>query len=213
MATKAKEKAPAKAPAQGAVELSTIKSNPNNPRVIRDDKFEKLKKSIQEFPKMLAIRPLVLDENNVVLGGNMRLKALQELGFKTIPNNWVLRAADLTAEEKKRFIIEDNVAFGAWNWDAILQDWKDSPVADWGLDVPQFEEAIDYSILDEADKEKVESLEAGVKKAIQIEFKDNHYPIAFELVAFFRERGDYVGGILIDHLTALKEKVQKEPAK
>jgi len=89
------------------MKLKDIKPNPNNPRVLRDEKFQKLKQSITEFPKMLSLRPMVIDENNVVLGGNMRLRALQELGFTDVDEAWVKRSSDLTEEEKKRFIIAD----------------------------------------------------------------------------------------------------------
>ena len=93
------------------MKLSDIKANPNNPRVIKDDKFEKLKKSITEFPKMMELRPMVINSDNIVLGGNMRLKALKDLGFKDIPDEWVKRAETLTDEEQRRFIIADNVGF------------------------------------------------------------------------------------------------------
>ena len=117
------------------MKLKDIKPNPNNPRVLRDDKFQKLKQSIKEFPKMLSLRPMVIDENNVVLGGNMRLRALQELGFNDIDEAWVKRSSDLTEEEKKRFIIADNVAFGEWDWDTLANDWDAEQLSDWGLNV------------------------------------------------------------------------------
>jgi len=116
--------------------LKDIKPNPDNPRVLRDDKFKKLKQSITEFPKMLSLRPLVIDENNVVLGGNMRLKALQELGFTEVDEAWVKRSSDLTEDEKKRFIIADNVAFGQWDWDTLANDWDVVDLEAWGLEIP-----------------------------------------------------------------------------
>ena len=120
------------------MKLKDIKPNPNNPRVLRDDKFQKLKQSITEFPKMLSLRPMVIDENNVVLGGNMRLRALQELGFTDIVEGWVKRSSDLTEEEKKRFIIADNVAFGEWDWDTLANDWEVVDLEAWGLDVSNY---------------------------------------------------------------------------
>ena len=122
------------------MKLKDIKPNPNNPRVLRDDKFQKLKKSIQEFPKMLSLRPIVIDENNVVLGGNMRLRALQDLGFTDLDDSCVKYANDLTEEEKKRFIIADNVAFGEWDWDTLANDWDVVDLDAWGLDIPNFDE-------------------------------------------------------------------------
>ena len=117
------------------VKLSEIKSNPNNPRIIKDDKFRKLVKSIQEFPKMLEIRPVVVNADMIVLGGNMRLKACKEAGLKEVP---VIFADDLTDEEQKQFIIKDNVGFGEWDWDMIANEWDAEQVEEWGLDIPEF---------------------------------------------------------------------------
>jgi hypothetical protein len=121
------------------MKLSLIKTNPDNPRVLRDAKFDKLKKSIQEFPKMMSLRPLVVDENNIVLGGNMRLRALQDLGYKDIPDQWVKRADELNEEEKRRFIVSDNVNFGDWDWNSLANDWNTEDLEEWGLDVPGFD--------------------------------------------------------------------------
>jgi hypothetical protein len=126
------------------MKLKDIKPNPNNPRVLRDEKFAKLKQSIQEFPKMLSLRPIVIDENNVVLGGNMRLRALQDLGYTDIDDTCVKYAKDLTEEEKQRFIISDNVAFGEWDWDTLANDWEADQLSDWGLDIPQFDSPEDF---------------------------------------------------------------------
>jgi hypothetical protein len=126
------------------MKLKDIKPNPNNPRVLRDDKFQKLKQSITEFPKMLSLRPMVIDENNVVLGGNMRLRALQELGFTDVDDAWVKRSSDLTDDEKKRFIIADNVAFGEWDWDTLANDWEVVDLEAWGLEIPQFDRPEDF---------------------------------------------------------------------
>jgi len=135
------------------VKLSEIKSNPNNPRIIKDDKFRKLVKSIQEFPKMLEIRPVVVNADMIVLGGNMRLKACKEAGLKEVP---VIFADDLTDEEQKQFIIKDNVGFGEWDWDMIANEWDADQVEEWGLDIPEFSikeeleaEEDDYEIPDE----------------------------------------------------------------
>jgi site-specific DNA-methyltransferase (adenine-specific) len=121
------------------IKLTTIKSNPNNPRVIRDEKFKKLVKSIEEFPKMMALRPMVVNEEMVVLGGNMRLKALKELGYKEVPDEWVKSAKDLTDDEIRRFIIADNVGFGEHDWEMLANEWDAEELSDWGLDIPGFE--------------------------------------------------------------------------
>jgi hypothetical protein len=114
------------------IKLSEIKSNPNNPRIIKDDKFNKLVKSIQEFPKMLEIRPIVVNADMIVLGGNMRLKACKEAGLKEVP---IIFANDLTEDEQKQFIIKDNIGFGEWDWDMLANEWEPELLEDWGLEV------------------------------------------------------------------------------
>lgn len=116
--------------------INEIKPNPNNPRIIKDDKFKKLVKSIQDFPQMLELRPIVIDENNVVLGGNMRLKACIEAGLKDVP---VKQAKELTEQQKKEFIVKDNVGYGEWDWDDLANNWDEQLLTEWGLDIPNFE--------------------------------------------------------------------------
>lgn len=118
---------------KGYLEASEILRNPNNPRYIKEDKFDKLVTSIKEFEEMLEIRPLVIAEDNVVLGGNMRLKACKEIGLKKIPVVFVL---GLTAKQKEEFIIKDNVGFGEWNWDVLANEWEVEELEHWGLDTP-----------------------------------------------------------------------------
>jgi DNA modification methylase len=123
------------------IKLATIKKNPNNPRVLRDEKFAKLVNSIKEFPKMMELRPMVVNDDDIVLGGNMRLKALAELGYKDIPDTWVKKASELTEEEQHRFIIADNVGFGDWDWEMLAVDWDVDKLTDWGLEMPELEVA------------------------------------------------------------------------
>lgn len=118
------------------MKINLIKSNPNNPRLIKDDKFKKLVQSIKEFPKMMALRPMVINKDNVILGGNMRFKALKELNYKEVPEEWIKRAEDLTDDETRRFIIADNVGFGAHDWDMLANEWDVVDLFDWGLDLP-----------------------------------------------------------------------------
>jgi ParB-like chromosome segregation protein Spo0J len=118
------------------MKLSQIKINPENPRVIKDNRFDKLVTSITEFPKMLELRPIIIDNDNIIIGGNMRYKALKVLGYKEIPDNWVKRADQLTEEERKRFIVEDNVQFGDWDYE-MLEGWGDIVIG-WGVDMPEF---------------------------------------------------------------------------
>jgi len=124
------------------MKLSKIKSNPNNPRLIKDDKFKKLVQSISEFPEMMEKRPIVcvtdVDGSIFPLGGNMRLKALQELKYKDIPDSWILMADELTEEKRREFVIKDNVGFGEWDWDDLANNWDAEQLTDWGLDIPNF---------------------------------------------------------------------------
>jgi DNA modification methylase len=115
------------------VKINAIKTNPKNPRLIKDDKFKKLVKSIQEFPQMLELRPIVVDENNIILGGNMRYKACIEAGLKEI---FILKAEDLTELQKDEFIVKDNVGFGEWDWDILANEWDTDKLQDWGLELP-----------------------------------------------------------------------------
>jgi hypothetical protein len=134
------------------VKLSEVKSNPNNPRIIKDDKFSKLVKSIQEFPKMLEIRPIVVNADMIILGGNMRLKACKEAGLKEVP---IIFADDLTEDEQKQFIIKDNVGFGEWDWDMIANEWDAIELQEWGFDIPGFDNVEDLGedfTLPEGDK-------------------------------------------------------------
>jgi len=122
------------------VDIKQVKTNPKNPRVIKDDKFKKLVKSIQEFPDMLNKRPLVCftdtDGKYVVLGGNMRLKACNELKLTEIP---IILADEWTEEQKDEFLIKDNVGFGEWDWDDLANEWDAEKLDEWGLDVPENE--------------------------------------------------------------------------
>ena len=122
------------------VKLYKIKGNPDNPRIIKNDKFKKLVKSIQEFPEMLKLRPIVVDEDMMVLGGNMRLKASKDAGLKEV---WIEIAEGLTEEQKKEFIVKDNVGFGEWEWDMLANEWDSVQLAEWGLDVWQNEDDIE----------------------------------------------------------------------
>tara|TARA_R100001530_G_scaffold33900_1_gene26557 strand:+ start:676 stop:1401 length:726 start_codon:yes stop_codon:yes gene_type:complete len=121
------------------VKISKVKGNVSNPRIIKNDKFLKLVKSIQEFPEMLKLRPIVVDEDMIVLGGNMRLKASKVAGLKEV---WIEVAEGLTEEQKKEFIVKDNVGFGEWEWDMLGNEWDSVQLAEWGLDVWQNEDDV-----------------------------------------------------------------------
>lgn len=136
------------------IPLKKLKANPGNPRRIEKEKIEQLAKSIQDFSKMMALRPIVVDEANMVLGGNMRLQALKQLGYKEIPDEWVKVVDDLTEDQKREFVIKDNVGFGTWDWDILANEWDTDQLVDWGLDIPDWGNQLeaqedDYEIPDE----------------------------------------------------------------
>ena len=131
------------------VKISKVKPNETNPRLIKDSKFNRLVESVKEFPEMLKLRPIVVNKDMVVLGGNMRLKACKEAGLKEV---YILKADDLTEEQQKEFIVKDNVGFGEWDWDILANDWDIKELEDWGLDGFPFD--IDADEKDEDDYSK-----------------------------------------------------------
>ena len=116
------------------VKIGLVKPNPDNPRLIKDDKFKNLVQSLKDFPEMASVRPIVVNGDMVVLGGNMRLKAMKEAGWKQVP----IEVVDWSEEKQREFIIKDNVGFGEWDWSLILSEWDAEQVAEWGLDIPDF---------------------------------------------------------------------------
>jgi len=187
------------------IKISEIKLNPNNPRLIKDDKFKKLVQSIKDFPEMLDIRPIVVNQDMIILGGNMRFKACKEAGLKEVP---IIIADNLTEEQQREFLIKDNTSGGEWDFEMLANEWDNEQLADWGLDIPSFATDVDYSILDDDDvSEQLEDMTNGVKKAIQIEFEAEHYEDAYALVKFWREREAYVGGMIMEYLKSEKEKL------
>ena len=133
------------------VNISQIKENKNNPRVIKGYKFEKLVKSIKDFPEMMQLRPIIVNDKNIILGGNMRYKASVEAGLKDI---YIVEAKDLTQKQQEEFIIKDNSSFGEWDWDILANEWEVKELSDWGLDLPKIyfdedkEPEIDKDIFD-----------------------------------------------------------------
>jgi len=187
------------------VNIKEVKNNPNNPRLIKDDKFKKLVQSIKDFPEMLNIRPIVVNEHMIILGGNMRYKACLEAGLKEVP---VIKVDSLSAEKQREFIIKDNVSGGEWDWDMLANEWESEELEEWGIDVWKAPVEVDYSILDEEDVSgQLDSMNDGVKKAIQIEFELEHYDEASQLVKFWRDKKSYVGGMIMEYLKAEKNKL------
>lgn len=149
------------------VKISDIKPNPNNPRLIKDDKFKKLVQSIKDFPEMLSLRPIVVNDDMIVLGGNMRLKACKEAGLKEVP---IIKASELSEEQQREFIIKDNVGFGEWDWDSLANEWDVEQLTEWGLDLPDFNN-INYS--EKNEEVDIDSLDATM--TIKLNFTETEY--------------------------------------
>jgi hypothetical protein len=135
----------------GVMMVKDILPNPSNPRVIKKEQLNKLKKSITDFPDMLSLRPLVIDENNIVVGGNMRLRALTELKILEAP---YIKVFDLDDEKRKEFLIKDNLSYGDWDWDSIQEDWNITDIQDWGLEIPSW--VNDDDVEPEFDKDEMD---------------------------------------------------------
>lgn len=144
------------------MKLSEIKPNPSNPRIIKDDKFAKLVQSLKDFPQMMELRPIIIDENNTIQGGNMRFKVLKELGYKDVPDEWVKQGKELTEAQWREFVIKDNVGFGEWDWDTLANEWDSEQLTDWGVDLPGFDANVaDYGegfSLKDGDKEPFQQM-------------------------------------------------------
>ena len=178
------------------VSISSITENAANPRTINKHKFQKLVNSVKQFPEMLSLRPIVVNKDNVILGGNMRYKACKELGLKEV---YIIQAADLDDKQAQEFIVKDNVGFGEWDWDILANAFDNVELKEWGLDVWQPEEDVDYSVLEELDLEDtLENKESGVKRGIVIEFEPKHYDEANELISKARKEGKDVGWIVLN---------------
>lgn len=150
--------------------VAALKSNPNNPRIIKDEKFYKLVESIKTFPEMLEARPIVVNQDYIVLGGNMRLKALIEAGIKEAP----VEIVDWDENKQREFIIKDNVGFGEWDWNELANTWDSIELSNWGLDIPSFHETmpdLDYS--DKNEEIDVDALDGEM--VIKLKFTEDEY--------------------------------------
>jgi hypothetical protein len=130
------------------IKISEIKLNPNNPRLIKDDKFKKLVQSIKDFPEMLDIRPIVVNSDMVILGGNMRFKACKEAGLKEVP---IIVADNLTEEQQREFLIKDNTSGGEWDFEMLANEWDNEQLEEWGLDIPNWAAGIEQNNMQDDD--------------------------------------------------------------
>jgi hypothetical protein len=154
------------------VKINQIKSNPNNPRLIKDDKFYKLVKSLEEDPDFCNVRPVVVNKDMIVLGGNMRLKAAKELGWKEIPCEIV----DWSEEKQRAFTIKDNVGYGEWDWEMLANEWDAEKLNEWGLDVPKFSDPVDYS--DKNEEIDIDNLDSDM--IIKLKYTEDEYHLVRE---------------------------------
>jgi len=158
------------------INIQEVKPNENNPRFIKDYKFKKLVKSIKEFPEMLKLRPIVVNSDMVVLGGNMRLKACKEAGLKEV---WVLKADDLTEQQQREFIVKDNVGFGEWDWDVLGNEWNTQQLEDWGLELISFEDNIDDI---KEQKDLSDNIESSFRLEVELENEIEQEKLYNELI-------------------------------
>ena len=174
--------------------ISEIKLNPNNPRLIKDDKFIKLVQSIKDFPEMLDIRPIVVNADMVILGGNMRFKACKEAGLKEVP---IIVADNLTEEQQREFLIKDNTSGGEWDFEMLANEWDVDELTEWGLEIPTFETDVDYS---EKNKELDLNDFEDQKYTIKLEYSEDDYNLVKERL---QELGQTAEKILYDALISL----------
>lgn len=185
------------------IQISKLLVNEKNPRNITNEKLAKLKDSIIEFPEMLKLRPIVVNNDMVVLGGNMRLKACKEIGLKKV---WITKAENLTKEQQQQFIIKDNLSFGVWDFEILEHNFKNDKLNEWGMDLWSDDEEIDYSVLDELElDDDITNMTKGVKRAIMVEFDLDKYDVALNLIKHFKERGKDIGVMLINFLESEKK--------
>lgn len=169
------------------INIKEIKPNPNNPRVLKDDKFKKLVQSLKEFPEMANVRPIVVNTEMIVLGGNMRLRAMQEAGWKKAP----VQIVDWSIEKQNEFIIKDNVGFGEWDWDVLANEWNESELTEWGLDLPIFEPepSLDELIGEEKNKpatmkitfespEQLQKAEIDIQELLDRKYKGAYFSVS-----------------------------------
>ena len=155
------------------VSISSITENAANPRTINKHKFQKLVNSVKQFPEMLSLRPIVVDKDNVILGGNMRYKACKELGLKQV---YIIQATDLDDKQAQEFIVKDNVGFGEWDWDVLANDWDVKELEDWGLDGFPFEEE------EKELKDISDTIESSFRIEVEIENEEEQEKLYNELI-------------------------------
>lgn len=180
------------------IDISLIKQHEDNPRIIDTYKFNALLESLEDFPQMLEVRPIVIDQDNKIIAGNMRYLACLELGYDKVP----IKKVNLTPEQTKELMIKDNLSYGDWDYSVLEKEWNMDLFDKW-----LGNQSIDYSLLDEYDDldDKVNQLYEGVKKAIQIVFNDDNYETGKELESKCRAKNIYIGGLFLEELRKAKK--------
>lgn len=165
------------------MDIKEIHINPKNPRYIKDERYQKLKKSLKEFPKMMKLRPIITDDNGMILGGNMRYLVMVDLGYKEITEGWVIKASELTKEEIRRFIAIDNVPFGDFDYEILANEWDLDKLKDWGVRLDEISGAMpeieDYSEMDE----QMDALDGYEEQDIKIIIPTMHKEKVIEWLA------------------------------
>jgi hypothetical protein len=172
------------------VKIETVFPNVLNPRTIKKDKFEKLVKSIKEFPEMLELRPIVVNSEMNIIGGNMRFKACQEIGLKEV---YIIKAENLTKEQVQQFIIKDNVGFGEWDWDILANTWDTKELAEWGMEVWQMTDEVDIDDL----FEDVEQKDKKEVNKIVLEYSEKDYNLIVKRLKEKNQRAEDIFKIAI----------------
>ena len=169
------------------VKISQVKNNPNNPRVIKNDDFRKLVKSIKEAPWMLQLRSIIVNDDNVVLGGNQRLRACKEAGLKEI---YIIKASSLTEEQQREFTIKDNSSYGEWDWDMLANEFETDELSDWGLRLPKiyFDDDEDPVINQDNFAKNVDTYINAKVKQITLFFNSNDYEKAIDNLEIIRQK-------------------------
>ena len=169
------------------VKISKVKNNPNNPRVIKNDDFRKLVKSIKEAPWMLQLRSIIVNDDNVVLGGNQRLRACKEAGLKEI---YIIRASSLTEEQQREFTIKDNSSYGEWDWDMLANEFETDELSDWGLRLPKiYFDDDDDPVIDQDNFAKTMDTYINAKvKQITLFFNSDDYEKAIDNLEIIRQK-------------------------
>lgn len=168
-----------------------------NPRFINVKNFEKLCQSIREFPEMLKIRPIVLNQKNEIIAGNMRFEAVKLLNFESVP---VLICEKISTKKQREFVIKDNVSFGFWDFEQLSNEWQIEDLLSWGLKIPDFEQPPEF---DDEDQDDAFEINRG-KKFLKLKFFDEHFDEAKKIFEFWEKRGLYVGAFLIEKLKELE---------